>query len=695
MNASADGEGRGDTRRSGGSGGSRDPSESSGSWAGSSGRGDRGSGAEGIPSNASSARGQPSAHPGLNPTLTPGQMGRVATHGRHRVVRRGEVLVETGEQRFAFFMVLRGQVQIILPSRGVERPLRTIGPGEFTGDSHMLSGRRSIFRALATEDGEVVEVDHDRIVEIVQTDVELGEILLQAFLLRRVMLMDKGLGDAVVIGSAGCGDTLRIREFLTRNEHPHLFVDLDEDAGVQTLLTQFGVIPEDTPVVLCRGERALRNPTNRLLADCLGFNDLIDQQAVRDVIVIGAGPAGLAAAVFAASEGLDVLVIEGDAPGGQAGTSSRIENYLGFPLGVTGQELAGRAFSQAEKFGAQVLVARGAVRLSRASFGYFVELEGGRRVPAASVLIATGAEYRKPAVPNLEAYEGLGVFYAATPIEAQRCVGADVVVIGGGNSAGQAAVFLARTARRVHVLFRSESLQATMSRYLIRRLEDDTRIVLHPHTEVIGLEGTHRLESVRWRSHETVETHSITQLFVMTGASPSTRWVEGLVVLDDRGFIKTGADLTARDLGAAGWPLARAPYPLETSLPGVLAAGDVRSGSVKRVASAVGEGSISVAYIHAIREEQHGGLHHTRAHDGARARDERLEQVRERSSAQSSKVIVPEMADTADTAAGPRRSVASQPAQPHHLRELIEVRPASGLRRARRTTIRRLKHLEP
>src|SRR5690606_4324143 len=368
---------------------------------------------------------------------------------------------------------------------------------------------------------------HDRVVEIVQTDVEIGEILLQAFLLRRVMLMDKGLGDAVVIGSADCGDALRIREFLTRNEHPHLFVDLDLDEGVQTLLTRFGVIPEDTPVVLCRGERALRNPTNRLLADCLGFNDLIDQDAVRDVVVVGAGPAGLATAVFAASEGLDVLVIEAGAPGGQAGTSSRIENYLGFPLGVTGQELAGRAFSQVEKFGAQVLVARGAVRLTHTSSGYLVELEGGRRVPAETVVIATGAEYRKPAVPDLEAYEGLGVFYAATPIEAQRCVGAEIVVVGGGNSAGQAAVFLARTARRVHVLFRADRLQATMSRYLIRRIEEDARIVLHPHTEVIGLNGTDRLERVHWRSSGAVETHSISHLFVMTGASPSTRWVEG------------------------------------------------------------------------------------------------------------------------------------------------------------------------
>src|SRR5690606_13378353 len=245
---------------------------------------------EGTPSTASSPPEEPSAHPGLNPTLTPGQMARIATLGRRRAVRQGEIHVETGEQRLALYMVLRGHVQIILPARGVERRLRTIGPGEFTGDSHMLSGRRSIFRALATEDGEVVEVDHDRVVEIVQTDVEIGEILLQAFLLRRVMLMDKGLGDAVVIGSADCGDALRIREFLTRNEHPHLFVDLDLDEGVQTLLTRFGVIPEDTPVVLCRGERALRNPTNRLLADCLGFNDLIDQDAIRDVVVVGAGP---------------------------------------------------------------------------------------------------------------------------------------------------------------------------------------------------------------------------------------------------------------------------------------------------------------------------------------------------------------------------------------------------------------------
>jgi thioredoxin reductase (NADPH) len=622
MNSSAAGERMGDGRRSVGMDGSRERDDSTEPAVESREH-------EDAASVENAAPGAPSAHTGLNPRLTPEQVARIATLGRHRLVRRGEVLVETGEQLFAFFMVLRGHVQIILASRGVDRTLRTIGPGEFTGDSHMLSGRRSIFRALATEDGEVVEVDHDRIVEIVQTDVEIGEILLQAFLLRRVMLMDKGLGDAIVIGSTDCGDTLRIREFLTRSEHPHLFVDLDQDKGVQTLLGQFSVTA-DAPVVLCRRERALRNPTNRQLADCLGFNDQINQDTVRDVVVVGAGPAGLAAAVFAASEGLDVLVVEADAPGGQAGTSSRIENYLGFPLGVTGLELTGRAFSQAEKFGAEVLVARRAIRLNRAPFGYFVELDGGRSVPARTVVIATGAEYRKPAVPNLDAYEGLGVFYAATPIEAQLCVGADTVVIGGGNSAGQAAVFLARTARRVHLLFRSESLQKTMSRYLIRRIEDDARIVLHPRSEVIGLDGTDRLERVRWRSGGTTETHEIAHLFVMTGALPSTRWIAELLALDDRGFVKTGADLTVQDLASARWPLARSPLLLETSLPGVLAVGDVRSGSVKRVASAVGEGSISVAHIHEIREEQRHGLHLPRAHSASTVEDEHADRVRGR-----------------------------------------------------------------
>jgi len=357
--------------------------------------------------------------------------------------------------------------------------------------------------------------------------------------------------------------------------------------------------------VICRGQLVLRNPTNGEIADCLGFNEPIDETRVRDVVIIGAGPAGLAAAVYAASEGLDALVIESNAPGGQAASSSRIENYLGFPTGISGQELAGRAFTQGEKFGAQFMIAKGATRLACSRRPYAVEIENGARVPARTVIIATGAEYRGLPVDDLSRFHGAGVYYGATPLESQLCRGEEVIVVGGGNSAGQAAVFLAETARRVHMVIRAAGLADTMSRYLIRRIEDHPAITRHVHTEIVSLEGNGHLERVGWRDNQTgrVEAHGIRHVFTMTGAVPSTRWLDNCLALDANGFIKTGPDLLPEDLAAARWPLARAPHLLETSLPGVFAIGDVRSGSLKRVASAVGEGSIAIAAVHRVLHE--------------------------------------------------------------------------------------------
>jgi len=349
----------------------------------------------------------------------------------------------------------------------------------------------------------------------------------------------------------------------------------------------------------------LRNPTNGQIADCLGFNEGIDPSQIRDVVIVGAGPAGLAAAVYAASEGLDVLVLESSSPGGQAGASSKIENYLGFPTGISGQELAARAYTQAQKFGAEVMIAKGAQRLACDRKPYAVEIDSDSRVPARTVIIATGAEYRRLALHNLSQFEGAGVYYGATFMEAQLCVGEEVVVVGGGNSAGQAAVFLAQTVRHVHMLVRSDGLADTMSRYLIRRIEDSPAITLWTHSEITALEGSGHLERVRWQNHQTgeAETHGIRHIFVMTGAAPSTGWLDGCVALDAKGFIKTGPDLSREDLAAAEWPLARTPYLLETSLPGVFAVGDVRGGNIKRVASAVGEGSIAVALVHQVLRE--------------------------------------------------------------------------------------------
>jgi thioredoxin reductase (NADPH) len=405
----------------------------------------------------------------------------------------------------------------------------------------------------------------------------------------------------VLIGSVHSRGTLRIREFLTRNGHPYTYIDLERDSDVQEMLDRFHVTVRDVPVLICRGDVVLRNPTNQQVAECLGFNETIDATHVRDLVVVGAGPAGLAAAVYGASEGLDVLVLESNAPGGQAGASSKIENYLGFPTGISGQELAGRAYLQAQKFGAQVMIAKEAVELTCDRQPYRVKVDGAA-IPARAIVIATGAEYRKLPVANIAAFEGAGVYYGATFVEAQLCGGAEVVVVGGGNSAGQAAVFLAETARHVHVLVRSAGLADTMSRYLIRRIEDNPAISLRTHTEIIDLEGDGHLERVRWRNWQTDEVTdtAINHVFVMTGATPNTKWLDGCVAIDGKGFIKTGPDLSSDELATAHWPLARAPHLLETSLPGVFAVGDVRGGNVKRVASAVGEGSIAVSFVHRV-----------------------------------------------------------------------------------------------
>ncbi len=539
------------------------------------------------------------------PTLTPAQVARIASHGSLRPVRSGEVLVEAGDPVVPFFVVKAGRLEIVQTSGAAETLVAVEEPGQFTGEITMLSGRRALMRVRASEDGELVELDRESLLALVQTDSELGEIIMRAFILRRVELIAHGLGDIVVVGSNHCSGTLRVREFLTRNGHPYSYVDLDRETGVQELLDQFHVGAEDVPVLICRGEVVLRNPTNQQIADCLGFNEAIDPSQIRDVVIVGAGPSGLAAAVYAASEGLDVLVLESSAPGGQAGASSKIENYLGFPTGISGQDLAARAYTQAQKFGAQVMIAKGARRLACDRKPYSIEIGDGSRVPARTVVIATGAAYRKLAVPNLSQFEGAGVYYGATFMEAQLCAGEEVVVVGGGNSAGQAAVFLAQTARRVHMLVRSDGLADTMSRYLIRRIEDSPAIDLRTRTEITALEGNGHLERVRWQDRRTeeAETHEIRHVFLMMGATPSTGWLDGCLALDAKGFIKTGADLSREDLAAAEWPLPRAPYLLETSLPGVFAVGDVRGGNIKRVASAVGEGSIAIAFVHQVIHE--------------------------------------------------------------------------------------------
>jgi thioredoxin reductase (NADPH) len=374
---------------------------------------------------------------------------------------------------------------------------------------------------------------------------------------------------------------------------------------VQEVLDRFHVDARDVPILICRGKLVLRNPTTEQVADCLGFNAGIDPGHLRDVVIVGAGPAGLSSAVYAASEGLSTLVMETTAPGGQAGSSSKIENYLGFPTGISGQELAGRAYIQAQKFGAEMMVARSAIRLNCDRKPYMVEMDDGMRFATRTVVIATGAQYRKLPVENLSRFEGTGVYYGATSIEAQMCGREEVVVVGGGNSAGQAAVFLSGTAGHVHILIRSDALASTMSRYLVRRIEENPAITLRTNTEMTALEGDGQLERVQWRNKQTgqVEDRTIRHVFVMTGANPNTQWLNGCAVQDKQGFLKTGSALTPEDLASAHWPHSRAPYLFETSLPGVFAVGDVRSGNTKRIASAVGEGSVAISLVHQVLHE--------------------------------------------------------------------------------------------
>src|SRR3984893_10794925 len=533
------------------------------------------------------------------PRLDDSQIAALAGFGQQRDAQPREVILERGDLHHGIFVVLSGRVEVIRVSADGETVLHVLDRGEFTGDVNLLSGRGTLIRARAVEASTLLEIDRANQRHIMQTDAALGEIFLNAFLLRRVFLISNSVGDAVLIGSNHSSDTLRLREFLARNGQPHTYLDIEVDPEVQTVLDQFGVPLADIPVLIRRGAVALRNPSNSEAAACLGLNAGIEQGDLSDVVVIGAGPSGLAAAVYGASEGLNVLVLEKNAPGGQAGSSSRIENYLGFPMGISGQELSNRAFVQAEKFGAHIAIAESAKGLKTSQPPYTVELDDGGSARGRTVIIAAGGRYRRLYLPNLSQFEGVGVYYGATHVEATVCRDEEVAVVGGGNSAGQAAVFLAGTAKHVYLVMRGPSLAKTMSRYLISRIEASPQITLMAWTRIEALEGDTHLKRVILHSTKTgtSETREIQHVFMMTGADPNTEWLRGSLALDAKGFIKTGAEVQD------GWPLHRARYLLETSLPGVFAVGDIRAESVKRVASAVGEGSMVVQFVHKVLAE--------------------------------------------------------------------------------------------
>jgi thioredoxin reductase (NADPH) len=535
---------------------------------------------------------------GAFPRLSDEQIEALMAYGDRRPTRSGDVLFREGDPETDFFVILEGKVAIVDGSGNEERVISVHGRGRFLGELNLLTGQAVFVTAIVREPGEVLVVRRERLREVLKWNAALGDLIMRAYLLRRSLLIELGAGFRI-IGSRFSPDTRRLREFVARNRLPHRYVDLEEDKAAEALLGQLGVEPGETPVVIWR-EQVLRNPTNSELAQLLGLRHPTPGSDVRDFIVVGAGPAGLAAAVYGASEGLTTVVFDAVATGGQAATSPRIENYLGFPAGISGAELAERAVIQAEKFGAQISVSVEAVALEEREGHYAVCLDDGTAVAGLAILIATGARYRPLGVPRLEEFEGVSVHYAATPVEARTCVGGPAIIVGGGNSAGQAALFLTEHAARVHLIVRGDDLKENMSHYLVDELERHSRVEIHLHTEVREVVGDGMLQGVVVEDNRTGERRTLEAraMFVFIGAEPHVRWLGDQVLLDDHGFIVTGPSAIQADAEAYRWYLSRPPFLLETSRPGIFAAGDVRSGSIKRVASAVGEGSMAVRLVH-------------------------------------------------------------------------------------------------
>jgi len=549
------------------------------------------------------------------PMLTAEEIGRMRRFGEVRRYADGERLFETGKPGPGMFVVLSGSIRIIRrDGLGHEIPLIEQGVGEFSAEIGQLSGKPAFVDGTAHGEVETLLIPPERLRALLVADAVLGEKIMRALILRRVGLIETGSGGPVFVGSPLSADMVRLRSFLSRNGYPHQFFDPATDEDAKAFIDRYAPSPDDLPLVVCPDGTVLRNPTEEILAKCIGMLDAEDASLVHDVAVVGAGPAGLAAAVYAASEGLSVVVVEARAYGGQAGASARIENYLGFPTGISGQALTGRAYAQAQKFGARMLIPDTADRLdcSRASTGdpLALQLSDGRAIRSRSVVVATGARYRRPDCDNIKAMEGRGVWYWASPIEARMCASQEVILVGGGNSAGQGAVFLAGHASKVWMLVRGAGLADSMSKYLIDRIAATPNIELRTRTEIVGFEGSRQtgLESVRWRHRDTgqEEIRPIRNVFLFLGADPTTDWLKDCgVKLDDKGFVTTGSASGHGEAHAADTRVANgARLPLETSVPGVFAIGDVRAGSVKRVGGAIGEGAAVVAQIHAFLARQ-------------------------------------------------------------------------------------------
>lgn len=531
------------------------------------------------------------------PTLDAADMTLIAQFGDRRQVEEGEYLYREGDANNEFFVLVSAEIDVVMTVDGVERVIMSHGPGRFLGELNMLSGLRVFVSARAVTAGDVVVISRDRLRQLMATNPRLGDTILAAFMARRGLLMTRAAPSIRVIGSQFSAESLHIREFLTRTRIPHEWLDADHDAEVNALLGQFGLGVSELPVVVASGT-VLRNATPGVVANYLGLT--VESLPTRcfDLVVVGGGPAGLAAAVYGASEGLSTLNVEMTAPGGQAGMSSRIENYLGFPMGVSGAELTQRAIIQAEKFGASLTTPCTAVSLGHRAGHLIVQLSDGSEVAGRAVIAATGASYRRLEAARLSEFEGNGVFYAATEMEARMCASSPVVIVGGGNSAGQAAIFLSQNGCAVTLVIRGGDLGRDMSSYLIERIDADANITLRTRTTVAALEGDETLRAIHLEGPDGPVVLPCAGLFSFIGADPSSGWLNGCAALDAQGFVPTDLSLTPGQLGSEWQSLERSPLPFETSHPGLFAIGDLRSGSMKRVATAVGEGSASVRSVH-------------------------------------------------------------------------------------------------
>ena len=529
--------------------------------------------------------------------LSDAELAALGPLGVRRAVSAGEYLYREGDPSYDFYVVLSGAVEIVVNTDGKERVIVRHTPGRFLGELNLLTGQRVYVSARVAEAGEVLALSRDAFRRVIATNAGLSDKILAAFLARRAILLSGASSAIRVIGSRFSPESGHVREFLIRNRIPHEWLDPDVDSDVERLLREFQIAPRELPVVIVSG-KVLRRLTPGVLADYLGLTVGPLPDGGFDLIVVGAGPAGLAAAVYGASEGLRTLVLEMVAVGGQAGASSRIENYLGFPTGVSGGDLTQRATVQAQKFGASFSSPCTVTSLAEQAGHFVLRLSNGTEVPGRAVIVATGARYRHLDAVGLERFESRGVYYAATELEARACAGSPAVVAGGGNSAGQAALFLADAGSAVTIVIRGPDLAASMSRYLVDRIEADPRITLRRNTRIVALEGGDSLTGVRISSSGGEETLAATALFSFIGADPASQWLSGCAGLDDRGFVLTDRSLGREHLKGPWEALGRAPLPFETSHPGLFAVGDVRSGSTKRVAAAVGEGSAAVRSVH-------------------------------------------------------------------------------------------------